>query len=61
MVTYVQSLGNHDKIFFQEKRLDTALRVDRTMDLEECRVIQQRIDNFTTVRNLKYYVNVLYI
>lgn len=34
---------------FQEKRLDTALRVDRTMDLEECRVIQQRIDNFSTV------------
>ncbi|XP_028393281.1 spectrin beta chain, non-erythrocytic 1-like isoform X3 [Dendronephthya gigantea] len=32
----------------RENRLDTALRVDRTMDLEECRVIQQRIDNFTT-------------
>jgi hypothetical protein len=30
--------------------LDTALKVDRTMDLEECRVIQQRIDNFSTVR-----------
>ena len=36
-------------LYLQEKRLDTALRVDRTMDLEECRVIQQRIDNFTTV------------
>lgn len=30
--------------------MDTALRVDRTMDLEECLVIQQRIDNFTTVQ-----------
>lgn len=35
--------------FFQlskENRLDTALTVDKGMDLEECQIIQQRFEGF---------------